>query len=488
MANKNVAFVRRELQEKLPYYMLIDDCLKGEQIVKSKRNLYLPVPNEQDNTVDSNRYADYIKRAVFYNVTARTLSGITGLVYLKDANYKLPSLLEPLKTDCTGEGISLPQLSKRALRWGMSFGRAGLFVDYPEVTDSATETDIASGKIQPIFRLYKAEDIRNWRTTVVNGKVVLSLLVLRETFVEEKDEFVNQEKVRYRVLRLENNAFTVEIIEDRTFKSVSKVTPIDSKGEPFTEIPFFFVGAENNDSEIDHPPLYDMAILNIAHYRNSADYEESTYTVGQPTIWYSGVSEEWATGVLGGKMYIGGRGGLALPEGGNCGILQVAPNMISKEAMDQKEEQMLALGAKLVQSTSGNRTTATEAQLNDASETSILVNVAKNVSDAFTLGLRMACRYVGANPEEVEFALQADLEITKMDSQELLALVKSWQDGAISRSELRYNLRKSGLAHGEETEQLAAIDKEQKEKQDQQKEMMAQKQNNQNNNSNGTQA
>jgi hypothetical protein len=52
-----------------------------------------------------------------------------------------------------------------------------------------------------------------------------------------------------------------------------------------------------------------------------------------------------------------------------------------------------------------------------------------------------------------------------MDSQELMALVASWQDGAISRTELRYNLRKSGIAHGNEDVMIAEIEKEQAERQ-----------------------
>ena len=465
MAIRNVSYVRKELQEKLPYYTLIDDCLKGAQAIKSKKTIYLPIPNEQENQIDDERYKNYLNRAVFYNVTARTLSGITGLVYLKDTNYKLPALLESLKIDCTGEGISLAQLSKRALRWGMSFGRSGLFADYPQLGDAVTVDEIKTGAVQPVFRLYRGDEIINWRTKTIRGKVVLSLVVLKERYVEDKDEFVSREYFRYRVLKLTDGVFTVEVIDPRKSKSEGIITPKDSNGDIFNHIPFFFIGSENNDPETDHPPIYDLAVLNAAHFINSADYEESVYTVGQPTVWYSGVTEEWATNVLGGKVYIGARGGLPLPEGGQAGILQVAPNTLAKEAMDQKEKQMLALGAKLVQETSGNRTTATEAQLNDASETSILVNVAKNVSDAFTAALRFACKYVGSDENEVEFALQADLEITKMSSQEIMALVKTWMDGAISRTELRYNLRKGGIAHGVEKDMIKEIEEEVRERQ-----------------------
>jgi hypothetical protein len=61
------------------------------------------------------------------------------------------------------------------------------------------------------------------------------------------------------------------------------VQPKRGDGEAWNYIPFTFVGSVNNDETPDLPPLYDLAVLNVAHYRNSADYEESCYMVGQPT-------------------------------------------------------------------------------------------------------------------------------------------------------------------------------------------------------------
>jgi len=289
-SSTDVKFVRSELSEKMPYYTLIDDCLQGAERVKSQHDKYLPVPEPDVNTINSQRYLDYKKRAIFYNVTARTLSGITGLVYLKDANYSLPELLEPLKTDCTGEGISLAQLSKRALRWGMSFGRAGLWVDYPQTKRPATKDQIKSGEIQPVFRIFKPQDIINWRTKTVNGKVLLSVVVLKEEVDYEIDEFQVDKIENFIILRLRGDNYTVERIDGKTMESGGEVEVFDYKKGRFKTIPFYFIGAENNDSEIDHPPIYDMAELNMGHHRKSADYEEAVFTVGQPTVWCSGLT------------------------------------------------------------------------------------------------------------------------------------------------------------------------------------------------------
>ena len=59
--------------------------------------------------------------------------------------------------------------------------------------------------------------------------------------------------------------------------------------------------------------MYDLAVLNIAHYRNSADYEESCFVTGQPTVWASGLTEAWVEDVLKGELRLGSFGGIPLP-------------------------------------------------------------------------------------------------------------------------------------------------------------------------------
>ena len=77
--------------------------------------------------------------------------------------------------------------------------------------------------------------------------------------------------------RVANNAgITGEELVRETLKRV-----LDSLEQPWRVIPFQFLGSENNDTSIDDSPLYDMAEVNIGHYRNSADYEEAAYRSGE---------------------------------------------------------------------------------------------------------------------------------------------------------------------------------------------------------------
>ncbi|WBF76811.1 hypothetical protein PSV3_00109 [Septimatrevirus PSV32] len=175
------------------------------------------------------------------------------------------------------------------------------------------------------------------------------------------------------------------------------------------------------------------------------DYEESCYIVGQPTPVLIGLTEEWVTNVLKGSVNFGSRGGIPLPAGADAKLLQASENTMLKEAMDTKERQMVALGAKLVEQKEVQRT-ATEAELEAASEGSTLSSATKNVSAAFEWALKWAARWVGQADSGVKFELNTDFDIARMTPDERRSLVEEWQKGAITFEEMRTGLRKAGVA------------------------------------------
>ena len=471
----NVAFVRKDLKIFLKIYKLIRDCLLGENQVKKRTTDYLPRPNA-DDVSDENaaRYSGYLERAVFYNVTGRTLGGMVGQIFIREPVIELPSQLDIIIEDANGSGISLVQSSKKAVGFVLGYGRAGLFTDYPDTGGSVTVKDLEDGDIRPTINLYAPWRIINWRTTLRGAKSILSLVVLSEMYVADDDGFEMKELEQFRVLRLgpspENKAFpieenvakfTVEIWKstDGAFAISETYQPKDSSGDYLLEIPFTFIGSENNDVEIDKAPLDDIASLNIAHYRNSADYEESSFIVGQPTPYFTGLTQEWVDGVLKGVITLGSRAAIPLPTGATAGLLQAAANIMPFEAMGHKENQMVALGAKLVEQKSVQRT-ATEANIEEASENSILSSSAKNVSEAYKFALEKCTEFMGLASEKITFELNTDFDLSSMTSEERSQVIAEWQGGALTFGEMRTALRKAGIATLDDEEAKAKIDAE----------------------------
>lgn len=469
----DVTFVRDEVRELIDKWQMIRDCLDGSFAVKAKRDLYLAMPNASDQSAENkDRFEMRLKRAVFYNVTARTHKGLVGQVFAKDPSTELPATLEPFIADVDGSGIALDQQSKKALATILAHGTAGLLVDYPSKTspDDApavtTRAELLSGNVRPTLCLYEPWNITNWRTKVIGSKVVLSLVVLLESYLSEDDGFKPEFAVQYRVLRLEEetNDYTVAIWRksDDGWFEFSKFAVTDAKGQPMKEIPFVPIGAESNELMTSLPPLLDMALLNLAHYNNSADNEDSIWMVGAPTFVFSGLTSNWVNDIMKGGVRIGASSGVLLPVGGGAEILQADPNTLAKEGMEHKEKQMKALGAKLVEDKAVQRT-ATEAGMDEASETSVLTSAAVNVSTAYTAALRFAAAFLGetnVSDAVLAYELNTDLAITRLDPQAQAQVIAGWQGGAYTWHEMRWNLRRGGVVYEDDDKAKELIEAE----------------------------
>lgn len=451
--NPNILAKHPDYLKVWPKYRQIRDVLAGEIAVKDRcrtdNRKYLPLPKvEADEIQNAERYESYLARAVFYNATSRTLSGVVGQVFSKQPVSEFPESVDYLRDDPAGSGITLEQQAKSVLADLLSLGRAGLWTDFPTTKGGATQEEVKARLVRPVVLNYKPEDIRNWRVERRGSRLMLTLVVLAEEYVLADDGFEQLKATQYRELRLdENGEYYVRIWREQPrgiLPMEEFVYPEDAQGNRFTEIPFVFVGIENNDSSVDNPPLFDMAVLNIAHFRNSADYEEACFMVGQPTPWFSGLTDPWVKDTMKGKIFLGSRGGIPLPAGGNAGLLQVASNTLVKEAMDQKEDQMIALGAKLIQGSSVAKT-ATEVNTDKVSEVSTLASAARNTSAAYLKAFEFCSKFSGTK-DEIKFVLSTDFDMSRMTSQELLAIFTVWQGKGLATEEFRDILRRAGYA------------------------------------------
>ena len=457
----NVEHRLPESESMLAKWQMIADCIAGQEAIKKAGVKYLPAPNPEDKSpANVLRYEDYVTRALFFNVVANTLSGLVGQVFNTDPVSEYPPELEPLWYDADGRGVTLIQQAKKALSTTLAAGFCGILVDYPVgLVDEAgkpipfSRQDVNDGLARPTLQYYGPVDIVNWRLESKGAVSKLSLLVLMEDYIIRDDGFEIQRGREYRVLRLVDGKYQVELWRRTDEKQEGPFSmagppsiPTDANGQPFTSIPFFFIGAQNNDSQIDKPPMYDLACINIAHYRNSADYEDSVYMVGQPTPYFAGLTQSWVDNVLKEKIQLGSRGAVPLPAGGTAGMIQAAPNTMVKEAMESKERQMVSIGAQLVEDRQVQ--TLGEAKMENAVVLSTLSSCSRNVSQAFENALIAAAMFAVGTVDKAKliFKLSTDFAIAKMSPEERKTLLTEWQGGILSFSEAREQLRQSGIA------------------------------------------
>lgn len=474
----NVAYIRVELAALWEQYRVIRDALAGETAVKAKRELYLPIPNshlaaKRDEKTLAN-YANYLRRANFVNFTRKTLRGLVGEVMQRDPKKELPTSapFKAIDQNASGDGVSLDQTAKKSLQFTLAYSRGGLLVDYPTFENGASKEQIEEGEAYPTITVYSPMSIINWRHIQRGAKSVLSLVVIAEPFWFDDDGFEMKRGCQFKVLRLNElgnyvmeiwreNVPTVWSGEDipkrKDFHQKDTFIPKGKDGQPLTEIPFIFTGSENNDSAPDNPNMYDIASINMAHYRNSADYEEAAFITGQPTLAISGLDEKWYKEIMGGEINFGSKGGIALPKEASCELLQAEEGTMLKEAMDNKERQMVALGAKLIEAKQVQKT-ATEADIDNVAANSVLAATVINVSAAITWCLKQCCIFTGDNPESIDYELNKNFSIAMLSPDQQRQVIEAWNKGAISYTEMRNALRNGGLATQDDEEAKAESD------------------------------
>lgn len=457
----------QEYIDNLPLWEKVRDCVAGSANVKKRTETYLPQPSPSDkNPV---RYSAYLLRANFFNATARTLEGLIGAVWRKPGELKLPSKLKYMEKDADGSGCSIEQCAKQTLSDVIQIGRAGLLVDFPLVDGEipVTVLDEESLNLRASIIQYKAENIINWREIRSGAETILQFVVLKESQQQQKSDsiFETESVTVYRVLALDEqgNYYQEEYIASIAGESgksaglkqkTERSYPKFADGSSIKRIPFIFIGSKDLKPTVDKSPLLDIAEINLSHYRNSADFEEMTFMIGQPTLVITGLTPNWIDQQWKNQpVKVGARSSIELPQGANAVFAQISESQIGKVAMDQKEQQMIAIGARLIWANPAGVEAAETIALRHSGEAGILANITDNVEEGYRSALMISALFMGANPEEVVFELNKDFFAKQMTPDEARAWSEMWQKGVFSLSDLRLLLRKGELISEEKTDE-----------------------------------
>lgn len=423
----------------------VRDALEGEERVKERGVAYLPRPRGQKKP----DYINYLTRASFYGVSDRTLRGLTGLVFRIEPTIELPARLEPLKESITSEGFSAMQMLREGTGETLSMGRYGILVDMPQ-SPSPTNT--------PYLATYKAEDIYRWdeRFDPVRGRRMVTRVVVREEPEVEDDESTTllrelfldvtgayRQRVWQKVTSEEGDSALLrasnEEIISGDYQIIDEFQPT-IQGRPFDFIPFWFINVYDHRPRPQKPPFLDMVNMNLAHYRNSADFEQSLFLTGQPTPYVFGVPKEHKPSTMGsGTMW------WSSSKEVNAGLLEFKGQGLNalRSAMLDKEERMAALGARLIKDFEPPENVASETlRLMNRSETSVLIAGVQTFEGGVEQALQFAAVWVGANPDDVNVTMNTDFIETRLAPEEITALVAGWQAGAYSKKTLHENLQK----------------------------------------------
>jgi hypothetical protein len=467
-----------DYEANLPSWLRARDVIAGEDAVKRGGEKYV---TRLDSQSDS-EFAAYVKRASFFNATARTADGYLGLIFRRSPFLKLPApgsgvgkALADFARDIDMLGTSLEGYAKNVVNEVICLGRAGTLIDW--------EGDIER---RAFATLYPAESIINWRVERVNGRNVPTLVVLAETVESAspqsggEDEFTSTLVEQIRVLRLvpgEADQATkrrpyfcqVDLWRRRPKTAqqgkaewllVETKTPL-RRGQPLPPLPFVFHGPRHSLPSVDKIPLGDIIAVNLDHYRLNADYKHGIHFTALPTAWVSGFEDSEDLRIGSSTAW-----STATP-GATAGFLEFKGQGLGtfENALDRDERLMAVLGSRLLAEQKRVGETADALEIRQSGENSILGNIATSVSGSLTQVLRWVYWWNSteeipdAVPEsEVIITLNTDYSSKGLASDEVSAVLKAWEARAISTDTMHELFRRGGVVpDGRSNEEETAL-------------------------------
>jgi hypothetical protein len=432
-----------------PKWKRCRDAVCGQSAVHAAGEAYLPKLKDQEQK----DYDAYKLRASYFNATGRTKEGLVGMVFRKDPVIDVPAAMEELVADIDLQGTTLAGLAQHALGEVVEVGRIGILVEYPVVTDQPrSAADASSLNLRPYASVYRAESIINWRSARVNNAMQLVMVALMESYAVSDDGFESKSEPQIRVLSLEDGRYIQRLYRKANEQWVQEggdITPMINS-QPIREIPFFILGPNANTPDVQDPPILDLADLNLAHYRVTADYEHGCHFTGLPTPVVSGYQPDAEANE---SFYIGSTKAWVFPNPeASATFLEFTGQGLSaiEKNLDRKEAQMAAIGARMLAPEKAGIESEGTLAMRHNGEDSVLGSMANMVSAGMTKMLQFMAKWAGVNAV-CSIILNTDYMPKGMTAQELSELVKAYQAGTISFDTFFKNLQRGEIIAADRT-------------------------------------
>jgi hypothetical protein len=440
--------------------------MKGTDEVKNKGTEYLPRLDNQT----WQQYEAYKTRAMFYGASKRTSQGLVGAVFRKEPSFKFPD--KQWMDNATIGGESLFNLTYDVTMEIIQIGRIGLLVDVPP-----------SGEGKPYISSYTAENIINWKTKKINGRMQLSMVVLREPLLRPEDEFKDKASTQYRVLQLiqENGEWVYkqrlfhprsfsdgdvyqsdsdEYIEIRVYDGVTYPVMPKKAGRPLDYIPFQFINATSLTPETVEPPLMELVETNLSHYRNSADLEHGAHYTALPTAWVAGFESDNNKELTVGSAVAW----VASDPQARAGYLEFTGAGLRSimDLMNSKELKMAVLGSRMLEEQKRESETAEALRLRMSGESGTLLSISRMIQAGLVKTLSIVAEWMNYTTSGITVELNKDYVAAKMTPHELISLMQALQAKAISFDTFYWNLSQGEMLPPDfdKTKEMVKIEKE----------------------------
>lgn len=378
-----------------PSLTVVRDLWAGNERVKACAQTYLPqAPRE-----DAQDYRVRLQRATLYNVFRNTVIGLMGYGFREP-----PKLQEdvPAQLQTDWENIDLAGthgdvFARDVGTDATTTGHAAILVDYPAGEASANYSDDLAKR--PYWVPLTKDQLLSWRTTIEEGRTVLTQLVIEEQSCVPVGTFGDTLQTRYRVFTREKPDIGTPVVRWQLLEiAPNKAVVVIDQGDVPTqdEIPVAEIVTAGRRALFDSdPPFLDLAHLNLAHYRQWSDYDSSIHMTCVPLLFTAG-------------FLMKDEQGKDIPVGPNTGLNSPHPDgkaayvTHSGESLDQVrrsledlENRMAALGLAALATQKRAAETATAKAMDKGATDSALAVTMRGIQDGLERAMYFHARYYG---------------------------------------------------------------------------------------------
>lgn len=362
-------------------WAVIDALLGGTPAMRKAGKTYLPQqPRESD---DDFKYR--LSTSTLFPAFERTLAVMAGKPFSKEVTVSkdVPDAVNVLLPNIDGKGASLHAFCSRAFREMVGYGFTGILVDYTK-TNGEAKTQAAEKAMgaRPYWVHYKHGQILGARFAQGPNGLMLTQVRLLESVQVEDGEYGSEDVAQVRVLR--PGAWEVHR------KGESGWAVHESGVTTLQYIPFVFLVANQIGPTEGRPPLKDLAYLNVKHWQQQSDQDESARFCRKRLLVFTGLTSD-------DRITVASDMAVRLPKDADAKIVEGSAESIEvgRSELEALEQQMIQTGAELLVAQPGQRT-ATEASNDAAANRASLQSLAEDFEDAVDYCMQFTSDWLGA--------------------------------------------------------------------------------------------
>lgn len=445
------SFAFAEYRELAECRETVDDCLAGQNTIKSKIK-YLP-PNDWQSR-HKEQYNAYLRRALFPGETQYALDIYDGLFSLGEPNiHLLPNgKLDFIINEASVYGDSLKRIQLRLNNEQMTHGLRCLLLEVRE--------DIE----KPFFiREYSAGKFLRSHFTKQDGNSFADFILLDESSsVYDLETFTDRTEYRLLILALDANGDYYQRIIHPTELNAQldiKNPPQDDRtvypavmGNRLKRIPFVWCGVKTlSGTSFEYPPLKSLADTELALYTAMANHSQHIYMNTQEILLFTGVSPDAIP-----KDTVLGCGSYLAFKNAEANAKYVSTNGVGftaeKEEIEQLKSDIEAKRLSLMSAKSHQ--SGTVVGLVQNSQSAPLRSVVNTAGEAITQILRYMAVWLGEKQEDIDNISYAPSQMfanPRVNLAEYIALCQAVYNGEVLMLEenLHNMARESGYINSD---------------------------------------